>query len=111
MVADLSEIRRGKPEKCRTVNGVVQPRMERFVVPVIEGFGCCVAALAEHLAGVPVGPLAFEVVPAFQKQDPLAGPGEPAAQGAPAGPAADDDDVVPVPASVAGSFTARRSPA
>ena len=73
---------------------VVQLRLERVIMKIVEGLVGGVLPVAEDRFGVPVVALAGQIATAFEQQDPLA-VRQPASRGSGAAPrsAADDDHV------------------
>lgn len=79
VVAQLAEVlgaqseERGAVELGVAADVVVDLRRELVAVLVVPELGSTVLALDEHRGGVPVVPLARQVAPALQDQDPLPG--------------------------------------
>jgi hypothetical protein len=100
VVPQLTEVLGSQPEQRRAVelrvaaDVVVHLGRELVAVLVVPELRSAVLALHEHGAGLPVVPLAGQVVAAFEQQNPLPVRREPVGQRAAAGPAADDDHVI-----------------
>ena len=100
VVLQLAEVLRPEPVEGRPVqlgrpaHEVVHLRLELLAVAVDPGVRRDVAAVHEHGLVRPVLRLACQPVAALEQQDALAGRGEAVRERAPAGAAADDDDVV-----------------
>ena len=100
VMADLAEVLRPQAEQGRAVelrvsaDVVVDLRRELVAVAVQPELRRTVLALHEDRGGVPVVPLARQVVTTFEQQDLLAGRRQPVSERASTGPGADDDHVV-----------------
>ena len=89
-------VQRGAVQLGGTADEIVHLRLERLAGRVEPGLRRDVPAVHEHRAGTPVLHLALQEVAALKQQDPLAGRGQGVRERAPAGAAADDDDVIVV---------------
>jgi hypothetical protein len=98
-VAQLAEVLGSEPierrpvELCGTAHRVVNARLERLVLGVVPGLLGHVPVLDEDFLGVPVLGLSRQPIAALENQDPLPGRRQVPGKRAPAGAAADDDDV------------------
>ena len=113
VMLDLAEVLGPEAVQGRTVqlggaaDEVVHLRLEALAVVAVPGVGRDVAAVDEHVVGIPVLRLAGEPVAALQQQDALAGGRQLAGQRATARAGTDDDHVVAIHAHSSSSSSAR----